>query len=166
MINKKIYLLFISFLFLLFAYVGFAYSQSTKTVSKSGIGHKDLIIQKGDQQSAGLRQDGERQRALIFQTGFGQSANIDQSGISNLVFIHQMLNNVMGDSTQTATLTQSGFNNILFVGQSELNRASFLQEGIGNTIFYRQESDSAKNQPSKINIKQTGSGNRATIIQN
>ena len=113
-----------------------------------------------------MRQDGERQRAFIFQTGFGQSADVWQSGISNLVFIHQMLNNVKGDSTQTARLTQSGFNNILFVGQSELNRASFLQEGSGNTIFYHQESDSAKTQSSEINIKQTGNGNRATIIQN
>jgi len=165
MINKKTFLLFISFILIIFIFTGSAYSQSTKTVTKSGTGHEDLIIQKGDQQSAGLNQEGERQRAFIFQAGVGQAANVNQSGGSNLAFIYQMLN-VKRDSTQIARLTQTGFNNFLFVNQSELNRASFSQNGTGNTIFYHQKSDSLEGQPSKINIKQTGSGNSATVIQN
>jgi len=165
MINKNEYFLFVVWLIIFFAIADKAWSQSTKNVSKSGSFHEYLIIQEGDQQSVDLRQDGEWHRAFIFQAGFGQAANVNQSGGSNLVFIRQRLN-VMGDSIQAATVTQSGFNNFLLVDQSDLNRASFIQKGTSNTLFYHQNSDSSKSKSSKINIKQKGNGNQATVIQN
>lgn len=165
MIKKNEYFLFVVWLIILFTIADIARSQSTKHVSKFGLFHKDLIIQEGDQQSVNLGQDGEWHRASIFQTGFGQAANVNQSGGSNFVFIHQMLN-VMGDSLQAATVTQSGFNNFMLVDQSDLNRASLMQKGTGNTLFYHLNSDSSKSKSSKINIKQNGNGNRATVIQN
>lgn len=72
----------------------------------------------------------------------------------------------MGNSTQAATVTQSGFNNFVLVDQSDLNRVSFMQKGTDNKLFYHQKSDSSKSKPSKINIKQNGDGNQATVIQN
>ncbi len=165
MINKSEYILFVAWLIIFFAIADKARSQSTKYVSKSGSFHEHLIIQKGDQQSVDLRQDGEWHRAFIFQAGFVQAANVNQSGGNNLVFIRQRLN-IIGDSTQAAIVTQSGFNNFMFVDQSDLNPASFIQKGTSNTLFYHQNSDSSKSKSSKINIKQNGNGNRATVIQN
>ena len=110
------------------------YSQSTKTVTKSGTDHQDTIIQKGDKQSTTLSQHGIGQHSFVIQQGYGQDANLNQSGVKNFAFIYQLLNN-KHDNTQVAILKQSGLNNYLYLLQADLSNVQVTQDGTGNYFF-------------------------------
>jgi hypothetical protein len=156
-------LILISFMVSLSVDSGFA--QNTKNVTQQGENNRDLILQQGDNLTVDLFQFGTDQVAMVVQQGKRSTTRLSQAGTGNLAWVMQLLE-MDAAAGDTLHASQSGFNNTLLLLGIVAGSSDIRQTGDRNSLLLLQQADSTKTKGSRINVKQTGSGNRATIIQN
>ena len=105
------------------------------------------------------------QQSIIFLTNSDKAYQMNQLKINNNAIIN-LKTAVDSASADTVNASQVGnFNRIYFYNRPDTN-GTFRQVGSGNSVLYTQRSDSSKVTKSKTEIRQSGNGNSAMIIQN
>ena len=142
-----------------------AFAQNTKNVTQQGENNRDLILQQGDSLTVDLFQFGTDQTAMVVQQGKRSTTRLSQAGTGNLAWVMQLLE-MDAAAGDTLHASQSGLNNTLLLFGIVAGSSDIRQTGDRNSLLLLQQADSTKTKGSRINVKQTGNGNRATIIQN
>ena len=140
-------------------------TQNKKEMVQKRDNPSEFIIQRDTSLTADSSKQSFGQQSIIFLTNNDKRHQVNQLNLNNNVIVY--FKTAMDSTTaDTVNASQTGEDNRIYLYNLPGKHSTFGQVGTGNSVLYIQKSDSSKATKSKAEVRQSGNGNSAVIIQN